>query len=158
MSECILWPADHIKPNGYGWISVKGKLEYAHRFVMGLPDGQVGHACHDRAAAAGECAGGPTCLHRRCVNPDHLVVQTAAENLASSCNNLVARKFATTCQRGHDFTPENTIWESKGNGYVGRKCRTCKNEKAKQRYVPKQRRASYRDTATGRFVERQISA
>lgn len=133
MSDCILWPADHVKPNGYGWTTHEGKVVYAHRKVMGFPDGIVGHTCHDEAAARGECAGGSTCLHRRCVNLDHLKVMTQSENLEASPHTRVARKFATECSRGHEFTPENTIWESKGKGYRGRKCRTCRNDRARER-------------------------
>lgn len=132
MTDCILWPEDHVKPNGYGWLMLNGQVVYAHRMVMGFPDGQVGHLCHDRAAAAGECAGGPSCLHRRCVNPEHLAVMTAGENLAASPHNRVARKFDTHCSKGHEFTPENTIWESKGRGYRGRKCRECKRARERQ--------------------------
>lgn len=131
--DCILWPADHIKPNGYGWLSFDGKVVYAHRWALGFPTGQVGHLCHDRAAAAGECAGGPTCIHRRCVNPEHLTVMTAGENLGASPLTRVARRYDTHCQRGHEFTPENTIWESKGRGYRGRRCRTCKRERERIR-------------------------
>ena len=134
MSDCVLWPADHIKPNGYGWTMYQGRVVYAHRLVMGFPDGQVGHVCHDEAARRGECTGGSTCLHRRCVNREHLAVQTAAQNLASSPNNRVARKFDLYCRKaGHAFTPENTIWESKGKGYRGRKCRACHNERMRKR-------------------------
>lgn len=151
MTDCILWPEDHVKPNGYGWLSIKGEVVYAHRFVMGFPDGQVGHACHDRAAIAGECTGGKTCLHRRCVNPTHLVVQTAGENLEASPLTLVARKFATHCKRNHEFTPENTIWHRVGRGYFGRKCRACKNLRARGRYTPRVRAPAQRD-AGGRFI------
>lgn len=126
MSDCVLWPADHIKPNGYGWTMFEGKVVYAHRLAMGLPDGIVGHRCHDEAAQRGECAGGATCLHRRCVNREHLQIMTQSENLSASPLTRTARKFAVQCSRGHAFTPKNTIWESKGKGYRGRKCRACK--------------------------------
>ncbi|AGT12002.1 HNH endonuclease [Mycobacterium phage SchoolBus] len=125
MSDCILWPASHVRKSGYGWVMYQGKVTYPHRMVMGFPNGQVGHICHDEAALRGECAGGPDCLHRRCVNPEHLRVMTAVENSEASPHTRVARKFNTHCVHGHEFTPENTIWESKGNGYRGRKCREC---------------------------------
>lgn len=31
------------------------------------------------------------------------------------------------------MTPENTIVESKGSGYRGRKCRACKNIRAREK-------------------------
>jgi hypothetical protein len=140
MSDCIPWPDDHIGPTGYGWVSYKGRVVGAHRMVMGFPDGQVGHVCHDEAAHRGECTGGSGCLHRRCVNPDHLRVMTAQENSEASPYCRVARKFDTHCAQGHEFTAENTVWESKGKGYRGRKCKECKNQRQRSRYVPKPRR------------------
>jgi hypothetical protein len=126
MSDCILWPGP-VTSNGYGYVHLNGAQNktYVHRLMLGEPDGIVGHACHDAAAHRGECPGG-ACEHRRCINPAHLTVMTHGENLSASPHTRTARKFDTHCQRGHEFTPENTIIESKGKGYRGRKCRACK--------------------------------
>jgi hypothetical protein len=43
-----------------------------------IPPGlYVDHACHTTDP---DCAGGPNCPHRRCVNPDHLELVTDDEN------------------------------------------------------------------------------
>jgi len=132
-TPCIY--AKHVASTGYGTITVNGKRVLAHRLVMGFPNDDVGHVCHDEAAQRGECSGGTTCLHRRCINRDHLRVMTRSENLSASPLTKVARKFNTKCHVGHEFTPENTIVESKGNGYMGRKCRACTRE----RYLARKR-------------------
>jgi hypothetical protein len=129
MSDCILWPEDHTQDNGYGWLSISGRKVYAHRWVMGEPDGQVGHLCHDRAAVLGECDGGRACPHRRCVNPEHLAVMTAGENLAASPLSRVARKFNTYCIHGHEFTAENTYVRPNNT----RACKTCARERHRAR-------------------------
>jgi len=89
VTGCWCW-SGHRNPDGYGLIGVRGRPYLLHRWVYELAYGalntdmQVGHDCHDRAAWAGECAGGKACLHRACWNLEHLVAQTCAENLASS--------------------------------------------------------------------------
>lgn len=71
----------------------------------------VDHDCHTQDAS---CPGGPSCLHRRCVNPDHLVAVTAQEN-----QQLRGARI-THCPRGHEYTEENTA------RYKGRReCRRC---------------------------------
>ncbi|WP_433379445.1 hypothetical protein [Streptosporangium sp. CA-115845] len=49
-----------------------------------LPGEQVDHTCHNEAAAQGTCAGGVTCLHRRCYRSDHLRATSQNDNIASS--------------------------------------------------------------------------
>lgn len=36
------------------------------------PSWTVDHVCHNWALARGACLGGSRCLHRRCLNPEHL--------------------------------------------------------------------------------------
>lgn len=60
------------------------RLLYVHRFmyerfVGPIPDGYVvDHLCHN---ADQSCAGGSTCAHRRCANPDHLGAVTQRGNV-----------------------------------------------------------------------------
>lgn len=114
-----------ILTQGYGQISVHGKMMRAHRsayehFVGPIPDGMtIDHECHNRDET---CAGGPTCLHRRCVNPDHLAPKPSGENILASRNTRASRNAAKThCVHGHEFTEENTRIRPSG----GRSCRTC---------------------------------
>lgn len=127
------------QPNGCihftGRITAKGYGELAsphgnsaHRaafghFVGPIPEGhQIDHECHNSDES---CRGGPTCLHRRCVNPVHLVAKPPLDNYLASPNTNANK---THCKWGHEFTDENT-YRRKDNGGRGRKCRTCIRER-----------------------------
>jgi hypothetical protein len=142
---CILWPETHVKENGYGWVVVGGKTEYAHRWVMRAgPDDVVDHACHNRAARDGECDGGDSCQHRRCVNPGHLIFTDQGSNLRATPHGNVAKRFRTHCSKGHEFSTENTIWESrreKGKMYSRRRCRTCRQQQQRDAHATRKERA-----------------
>lgn len=118
---CI-WFTGCIRPDGYGQTPRQGS-ELAHRaayehFVGPIPEGlDLDHRCHNTDES---CAGGPTCLHRRCVNVEHLEPATRGENVRrgrGGSNN--SRK--THCPQGHPYDEVNTFVNSKG----GRECRTC---------------------------------
>lgn len=83
---CWRWTGAR-QSRGYGSIGFgpRGALRtfLAHRvayawFVGPLEDGlTVDHTCHNADKA---CPGGPSCEHRRCVNPDHLELVDGDEN------------------------------------------------------------------------------
>ena len=111
--------------DGYGALSVQGKQVRAHRaayehFVGQIPRGmELDHECHNGDAT---CIGGDSCLHRRCVNVEHLAVKTHRENILASAlttPGINARK--THCTNGHEFTPSNTKVDGRGK----RICRQC---------------------------------
>lgn len=120
---CI-WFTGCIDKHGYGVTRKDNRQWRAHRaayelLVGPIPDGLIlDHTCHNGT----DCLGGLECMHRRCVNPNHLRVTTNAENLRAShltLNGVNARK--THCIHGHEFTPENTIINRHGT----RACREC---------------------------------
>lgn len=123
--ECWLWTAS-VRKDGYAHTTIGGRTVELHRFVYELlvgpiPGGmQLDHACHTRDKS---CAGGPTCTHRRCVNPAHLEVVSHAEN-----NRRMRKGF---CRRGHPYTEENT-WVG-GGAKPYRQCRACARIRAKRR-------------------------
>lgn len=139
---CHRWTGTINHFTGYGTLSVNGKNQYVHRlaytlFVGPIPEGMdVDHTCHNGDES---CTGEADCMHRRCVNPQHLEpvphqVNVTRSHLAPAGKNL--RK--THCKRGHEFTPENTVRSSGG----GRACRTCRN--LQQREYGARKRAAKR--------------
>lgn len=88
-SGCILMTSG-VGKDGYSQISFRGKLVSAHRLSWRarrspIPPGMtVDHNCHNAAAYRGECSGGPTCIHRRCINPTHLRLMTMTDNWLAS--------------------------------------------------------------------------
>lgn len=121
---CWVWVGP-LDPSGYGrWQTGPGKdkaqahrISYEH-FRDDIPDKmQVDHKCHSRAVAQGLCEGG-MCMHRRCVNPEHLELVTASENTKRQDH---AGRRKTHCPQGHEYTEANTILRSDGK----RRCRTC---------------------------------
>ena len=84
-SGCWTWTA-RTNPDGYGVFKVRrpagGWTEArAHRWAFEQLRGQtplpLDHLCHTTDPA---CPGGPTCPHRRCVNPAHLEEVSSREN------------------------------------------------------------------------------
>lgn len=123
-SENGCWPwLGSLNENGYGQAGAHRKahvLSYEHH-IGSVPDGHdVGHLCHDRDD---DCAGGAACLHRRCINPEHLAPQTRSVN-------LFARKPQRLCKRNHDLSPEN-VYVIKATG--SRQCRLCRTEMSAER-------------------------
>jgi hypothetical protein len=80
-SDCWLWTGQIDK--GYARVQIKHKWLRVHRLTYELfvgpiaPGMEIDHTCHTNDPT---CAGGFTCLHRRCVNPAHLEQVTRLEN------------------------------------------------------------------------------
>ncbi|BBY78884.1 hypothetical protein H7I53_17820 [Mycolicibacterium pulveris] len=78
------WTWNNLQPDedGYGSYWAEGRKQKAHRYSYvrtygPIPAGaHLDHICHDPKT----CAGGPSCPHRACVNPDHLAITTHASN------------------------------------------------------------------------------
>lgn len=85
-----------------------------------LPAGHdIEHLCHTADALTVGCGGGPTCPHRRCVNPAHL----AAVPAGSVLQGVAARHAAQThCPRGHPY--------DRVDSHGRRRCSRCQRERA----------------------------
>lgn len=115
---CLLWQGSP-DTDGYGRISVDGKLQSVHRlmfeiFVGPIPPGvEPDHLCRIRHCAA----------------PAHLELVTHKENMLRGEGVGSANAAKTHCDSGHEFTPENTYNAPGGR----RECRTCNRERARTR-------------------------
>ena len=124
-SGCWMWTACVNSRWGYGQVHWKGKQRRAHRVVYEIIRGscpaELDHLCHDPE----QCAGGPSCPHRRCCNPAHLADTTHRDNLRRGNSPAGRQMRQETCDRGHQF---DRIRESDGR----RVCNTCKREKRRE--------------------------
>lgn len=110
---------------GYASTMYKGKPMKRHRVVWEqanglIPEGmQIDHVCHSVALANGMCLSNKnsTCIHRSCININHLRMVTKSENLQMASNAFGAK---THCQRGHELTEENIGFQKSG-----RFCKPC---------------------------------
>lgn len=138
-SNGCLYFTGRINEQGYGCLMIHDTHWYAHRasyelFVGPIPSGMViDHLCHNHDRA---CAGGPSCLHRRCVEPSHLEVTTHATNLKRGRKppeppNATRNRDKTHCPRGHPYAGEN-LYRPPGTNH--RMCVLCmRASKARQK-------------------------
>jgi hypothetical protein len=119
---CWLW-AGRVNIDGYGMVGGRvAHREFYTKCVGPIPDGwEVDHLCHTADAT---CAAGRSCLHRRCVNPDHLEAVTRAENNRRGRSPQAENARKTHCVRGHEFTEDNT-YRYPGRPTHYRACRAC---------------------------------
>lgn len=126
--ECWTWTG-HGNQYGYGIVRRPDTL--VHRmsyllFVGPIPEGMtVDHTCH----RAEECAGGWTCLHRRCCNPSHLALAGRGPNALRGNSPAGKNSRKTHCPQGHLYDEVNTYLTSQGK----RQCRTCRRVRDSQR-------------------------
>jgi hypothetical protein len=133
LGPCWLHEGTPEKATGYVRCEISRVRDYVHRFVyralvQPIPDGkEIDHRCHN---ADPYCPSNASCLHRRCLNPDHLEAVTHHENMNRSPNHLAVKNcLKTHCPHGHPYDEENTRMMPHG----GRACRAC-NRAAQQRF------------------------
>jgi len=110
LGPCWVWTA--AKMEGYGAFPLSGGRN-VHAHIVSftweygdIPEGfERDHLCRNRA----------------CVRPDHLEAVTHWTNVARGISPHGLNAAKTKCRNGHDFSPENTRVNSKGQ----RVCITC---------------------------------
>jgi hypothetical protein len=116
---CWEWLGARTKAEGYGVYRLNNRNHVAHRVAYELnigliPEGmQIDHLCRNRL----------------CVNPAHMEVVTNQVNQLRSNGAGGVNARRTHCAQGHEFTPENTYLNPRGD----RNCRTCR-KLSKQRF------------------------
>jgi len=116
--DCWLWTGG-LDRYGYGKFTLDYRTLIAHRAGWELlvgpieSDHELDHTCHDIKSG---CVPS-TCMHRRCVNPDHLEPVTRAVHILRT-----VAAGGTECRRGHRYSDENTYRRSNGRY----ECRVCR--------------------------------
>jgi hypothetical protein len=75
------------------------------------------------------------CRNRACANPDHMEPVTRRENTLRGTGPTAVNAAKTECDKGHPYTPENTLTRKDG----ARRCREC--NRAYQREWMRNKRA-----------------
>ena len=112
---CWLWTAARHE-NGYGVLRIDGRNRGAHRVSYELHCGPIPEGLViDHVRARG-------CVHRHCVNPDHLEAVTQRENIMRGDSPAAVAAKRTECSYGHPLKGENLSLEADGS----RRCRICR--------------------------------
>jgi hypothetical protein len=124
------WPwTGPVDRRGYGRIWSEGQKRSVHAVAYEARNGalrldesgrrpDVDHQCHNRS----DCRGGPSCLHRRCCNPEHLRLVTRGENTLAGKSISAANARKEACDHGHAYAEANTYRRSDGT----RDCKACR--------------------------------
>jgi HNH endonuclease len=139
ITDCIEWTGTRDR-KGYGLdrITIAPGAHYTirvHRIAYETAHGPIPagmHVCHH-------------CDNPPCINPDHLFVGTALDNVQdmdAKGRRRNPKSELTECKRGHPFTPENTAVRVWDNGTrIRRVCLTCDRERDMARYWASRRAA-----------------
>lgn len=115
IGQCWLWKG---KPNnsGYGGFGINNEKWVAHRYSYykfnGVHPGKkcVLHLCDNRI----------------CVNPEHLRLGTYQDNNDDMWSKGRGYKpHDTHCKNGHEYNKENTLYRTKSDGKICRRCKIC---------------------------------
>jgi hypothetical protein len=159
---CWLWTGAKW-PSGYGQFQTgtsrtASHVVHAHRWsyeqaVGPIPEGlYLDHTCHSEAVKRGECAGNE-CIHRSCVNPEHLEPVTDSENVRRGVAPAARWAERSHCDSGHEYTAENTYRTKQG----ARVCKACRRDRKRADRATPEGRAAY-DAYMRDLYQRKLKA
>lgn len=146
--ECWPWTRYVMKQTGYGQTTYEGKPWLAHRLSWVLAGGEIpegmtiDHLCHTQVRAT--CVEGPTCPHRRCVNPAHLVLKSRARNAMDGNSPHADNARKTHCKWGHPLSGDNLRMVTKPGRAPFRECVTCRRSRNRESYERNDHRTKQR--------------
>jgi hypothetical protein len=133
LGPCWEWTACGDE-RGYGKLGTDGGFVRPYRYAIELlvgpiPDGlEPDHLCRNPACTK-------AVADKR--GPAHLELVTHHENLLRGNGPSGRNARKTHCPQGHEYTPENTLLETKRGGRLGRRCRECTRALERARYAAK---------------------
>lgn len=118
---CLVWTGGTDR-DGYGRISVHGRMRKVHRVAYGIL----------RAALLPGVALRQECGNRRCWQPSHMVATTSQAATLAGTGPTARHARAERCPQRHEYTPENTTVR-RGR----RHCRACHRDRCRRRRAAK---------------------
>ncbi len=112
---CWLWK-NYLNTKGYGLFFNGKTMCRVHRYSYELANGPIpkgmtiDHICHNKDES---CSGDNSCLHRRCVNPDHLEAVSHQTNCQRGTSRRKFCKYEHPCGLQYNY------------GKRQRTCKTC---------------------------------
>lgn len=123
-NECWNWTGT-LFADGYGALHYEGRPVRAHRLMLFF---EKGYPLNDKRFVLHSCD------NPRCVNPSHLSLGLAADNIADMvAKGRHASQRKTHCPHGHDYSEANTWNQPRADGRTVRRCRTCVNAAQRRR-------------------------
>lgn len=130
---CVFWLGTEDS-HGYGQMWNGVKLVKAHRVAWERANGRIPKGTGHHGFVVMH-----RCDMRLCVNPDHLMLGTQADNLSDMRRKgrgrcIPAERCAakTHCPRGHEYSAENVRVYQTRDGRRLRNCRECAREATRQ--------------------------